>query len=98
MGNGQPLHPSACRFAANSTYSPGREDVGHWEPSGSQPAPRPPSVPAGTNRDPLTDLGKRHPRRPDRKPNLIRDEEVVGSNPATPTLVKGHLRNSVSGL
>ena len=56
-----------------------------WEPFGSQSAPRTPATPRRTDAHPPLDLGKRQPRWQDQQPNLIRDEEVVGSNPATPT-------------
>ncbi len=53
-------------------------------PHGSPPAPGAPSTPRETNQNHGTDQRKRYPRRQDQPPNLIRDE-VVGSNPATPT-------------
>ncbi|MEU0208357.1 DUF2399 domain-containing protein [Streptomyces canus] len=60
-----------------------------WEPSGSRSAPRAPPTPPKTVPPQHPDQAKRQTTRCRSWSNLIRDEEVVGSNPATPTLVRG---------
>src|SRR3954462_9009349 len=72
-----------------------------WEPSGSQPAPPAPLRAPETTAPQRPDQLKQQSTRCRSRPTLIRDEEVVGSNPATPTLyyqVRPGAERSASGL
>jgi len=81
-------HPQCCGKGHNLAKQPTRRRSTAWEKSGRRSSPRAPARPPQGNRGQRPELRKCQCDWSGSCSDLIRDEEAVGSNPATPTSFK----------